>query len=53
MKASNDLPRQALLNKMMKGKELPSNSLIAAGLDPTKPASTPRTSNIKTLTSEI
>lgn len=42
MKASNDLPRQALVNKVMKGKELPSNSLIGAGLDPTKSASTPR-----------
>ena len=52
MKAPNDLPHQALLNKMMKGKELPSNSLIAAGLDPTKPASTPRTSTIKTPSSE-
>lgn len=42
MKASNDLPRQALVNKLMKGKELPSNSLIGAGLDPTKSALTLR-----------
>lgn len=42
MKASNDLSRQALVNKLMKGKELPSNSLIAAGLDPTKSTLTPR-----------
>ena len=42
MKASNDLPRQALVNKVMKGKNLPSNSLIGAGLDPTKSASTIR-----------
>lgn len=42
MKASNDLPRQALVNKVMKGKELPSNSLIGAGLDPTKAASSIR-----------
>lgn len=53
MKASNDLPRQALVNKLMKGKELPINSLIAAGLDPTKSASTPRSSNPKSLQSKL
>ena len=42
MKASNDLSRQALVNKLMKGKELPANSLLAAGMDPTMTASTPR-----------
>ena len=51
MKASNDLPRQALVNKVMKGKELPSNSLIGAGLDPTKSAPTPR--SIKHFKSEF
>lgn len=47
MKASNDLPRQALENKLMRGKQLPPNSLIAAGLDPTISASTPRPQSIR------
>lgn len=42
MKAPHDLPRQALVNKLMKGKELPKNSLLAAGLDPTMSGPTPR-----------
>ena len=49
MKASIDLTRQALENKLTKGKQLPANSLIAAGLDPTKPGSTPRPQSARRL----
>ncbi len=42
MKASADLPHQALVDKVTKGKQLLPNSLIGAGLDPARLASTPR-----------
>ena len=42
MKASADLSRQALQSKLTPGKQLPANSLIGAGLDPTTSGSTPR-----------
>ncbi|DBA96104.1 TPA: hypothetical protein ACH3X1_001599 [Trebouxia sp. C0004] len=42
MKASADLPHQALVDKVTKGKQLLPNSLIGAGLDPARLAKTPR-----------
>lgn len=42
MKASAYLPHQALVDKVTKGKQLLPNSLIGAGLDPARLASTPR-----------
>lgn len=47
MRATADLSRQALANKLMKGKQLPPNSLIAAGLDPTRSAASPRPQSIR------
>ncbi|KAA6423688.1 MAG: hypothetical protein FRX49_06259 [Trebouxia sp. A1-2] len=47
MKASADLPHQALVDKVTRGKQLLPNSLIGAGLDPVRPASTPRPQGLR------
>lgn len=47
MKASADLPHSALVDKLTKGKQLTQNSLIGAGLDPSRLAGTPRTHSVR------